>query len=245
MFSLLCILLNCLVCHCKKCNLELWNFTFLSHLSLSVATGSARIMLNGINHFVRASLVKCVGLTHIIQKLLIQYCTALSCGAPRKLSKRCQHLAENPPFVEKLTVVLEYKIIFAIPVMNLFWGCRFHTRAHQCLSRITYSCSYSCYACMAGFRLFLIFWYNRWILSPCFIFTSHPAVNSSSYPGLGHGTWFNQHVQGLLVLLQRAVHKASWQLRKSSSSKRKMSQSSSPRLQGSVGRTKKKKFYKE
>lgn len=96
-------------------NLELWIFTFLSHLSLSIATGSARIMLNGINHFVRASLVKCVGLTHVIQKLLMQYYTALSCGALRKLPKKFQHLFENPPSVERLTVVLEYKITFVIP----------------------------------------------------------------------------------------------------------------------------------
>lgn len=81
--------------------------------------GSARIMLNGINHFVRASLVKCVGLTHVIQKLLMQYYTALSCGALRKLPKRFQHLTETPPSVEKLTIVSKFKITFAIPVMKL------------------------------------------------------------------------------------------------------------------------------
>lgn len=79
-------------------------------------------MLNGINHFVCASLVKCVGLTHVIQKLLMQYYTALSCEAPRKLQKKFQYLAKNPCFVEKLTVVLEYKITFAIPIMKLVQG---------------------------------------------------------------------------------------------------------------------------
>lgn len=55
-------------------------------------------------------------------KLLMQYCTALSRGAPRKLPKRFQHLVENPPFDEKLTVVLEYKTTFAIPVMMFVQG---------------------------------------------------------------------------------------------------------------------------
>lgn len=81
MISLSCFLFNCPVHHCKKCNLELRNFTFSSHLSLSVAMCSARTVLNWINHFVRASLVKCIGLTHVIQKLLMQYYTALMWSA--------------------------------------------------------------------------------------------------------------------------------------------------------------------
>lgn len=104
MFSLFCFL-NCPVHHCKNCNLELGNFAVLSHSSLSIATGSATTVLNWINHFVRASLVKCIGLTHAIQKLLMQYYTALSCGAKRKLPKRIHHLTENSSFVEEWTIV--------------------------------------------------------------------------------------------------------------------------------------------
>lgn len=48
----------------------------------------------------------------------MQYYTALSSRATRKLPERFQHLAENP-LVEKLTVILEYKITFAISVMKL------------------------------------------------------------------------------------------------------------------------------
>lgn len=82
-------------------------FTFLSHLSLSVATGSARTRLNWINHFGCASLVKCIGLTHVIQKLLVQYYTALMWNDEKIGEKeRFPHLDKNP-LVEKLTIVLK------------------------------------------------------------------------------------------------------------------------------------------
>lgn len=122
------------------------------------------------------------------RKLLMQYCIALSCGAPRKLPKRFQHLAENPLFDEKLTVVLEYKITFVIPVMKFVQGLPkvshmgfFNTLLESLIMvvHVRLILDYSLFADITG------------VFSPasdlCHILLWTLLSSSSSYSGLSHG----------------------------------------------------------